>query len=342
MDAPAAGPARLAIVGAGQRGADTYGGFALAHPDVVRIVAVAERDARRRAAFAAAHRLPAQAAFADWPALPAGNADAGAPSPPPPARPQAAPAIAAPRAGRPVLLEKPIAPRPEDVEAIADAAARSAGDLTIAHPLRYTPFFGTIARLVADGAIGDLVEIDHLENVAWWHFAHSYVRGNWRNEALASPLLLAKACHDLDVIRWLANAPCTAVASFGSLRHFRSEDAPPGAPDRCLDGCPVADSCAYYAPRFYGAGVPGGWPASVVTSNADRDALMEALRTGPYGRCVYHSDNDVVDHQGTLLEFAGGVVATLTVSAFTAENTRTVKLMGTAGEMRGHMERGQI
>jgi predicted dehydrogenase len=145
------------------------------------------------------------------------------------------------------------------------------------------------------------------------------------------------------VIRWLASDRCVSVASVGRLNHFRVEEAPAGAPAFCLDGCPVADACPFYAPRFYRSQVAqGGWPVSVVTTTGDEQALLDALRSGPYGRCVYRSDNDVADHQSTLLEFANGVTATLTVSAFTAENARTLKLFGTEGEIRGHLEKGDI
>jgi predicted dehydrogenase len=340
------GPARLALLGAGQRGTEAYGAIVLARPDLARFVAVAEPNELRRERFAAAHGIGPRAAFARWEDL---LEQVGAPGAidgvvvATPDRVHVEPTVAALARDLDVLLEKPIAPSPAGVDAIARAAASSAGDLTVAHPLRYTEFFATIAALVSDGAIGRLVEIDHLENVSWWHFAHSFVRGNWRRSDLASPLILAKACHDLDVVRWLAAARCTSVASFGSLSHFRPEEAPPGAPDHCLDGCPVAETCPFYAPRFYLPLVPrGGWPVSVVSAEPGEAALLDALRTGPYGRCVYHADNDVADHQGTILEFANGVVATLTVTAFTAENTRSVKLMGTRGEIRGHMERGEI
>jgi predicted dehydrogenase len=341
--APATRPVRAALVGAGQRGVDVYGRFALDNPDLLRFVAVAEPDADRRAAFVDAHAIRPGADFGDWQALLVAELPIEAVIVATPDREHAGPAIAALRAGLAVLLEKPITPRHDELEAVAAAAATARGELTVAHPLRYTPFFETIARLVADGAIGELVEIDHLENVGFWHFAHSYVRGNWRRSDLASPLILAKACHDLDVIRWLAGAPCASVASFGSLSHFRPEQAPAGAPGRCLDGCPAAETCAFFAPRFYAATAGAGpWPVDVVLRDAGTDDLMDALRRGRYGRCVYRSDNDVVDHQATILEFANGVVASLTVSGLTAENTRTLKLMGTRGEIRGHMERGEL
>jgi predicted dehydrogenase len=188
------------------------------------------------------------------------------------------------------------------------------------------------------------VQIQHAENIGYWHFAHSYVRGNWRRVDDASAMLLAKACHDLDVLRWLAGAPCRSVASFGGLRHFRPENAPPGAPPRCTDGCPAAGECPFYAPRLYVERLAGhtGWPVSVVTPDPSPAARLAALREGPYGRCVYQCDNDAADHQAVIASFANGVVASLTVSGFTADNTRTLKLMGTRGELRGRLDTGEI
>ena len=308
----------------------------------MRVVAVAERDAERRARFASAHAIASDASVADWRGLVA-RSDLDAVVIATPDRQHVEPALAAVAQGHLVLLEKPIAPEIADVTRLAAEATRAPGEIVVAHPLRYTAFFGAIEELVRGGAIGRLVGIEHLENVSWWHFAHSYVRGNWRRSDLASPLILSKACHDLDVIRWLAADRCVSVASVGRRNHFRSEEAPAGAPAYCLDGCPVADACPFYAPRFYLPQVEqGGWPVSVVTPQAGETALLEALRTGPYGRCVYRCDNDVADHQATLLAFANGITATLTVSAFTAENARTLKLMGTEGELRGHMEKGDI
>ncbi len=309
----------------------------------MRVVAVAEPDPDRRDRAGTAHDIPAERRFAQWPELLATDLDLDAIVIATPDREHVEPAVAAVAAGHLVLLEKPIAPEASDVARLAATAAAGRGEIVVAHPLRYTPFFGTIEELVRDGAIGRLVGIEHLENVSSWHFAHSYVRGNWRRRDLASPLILSKACHDLDVIRWLAGARCLSVASVGRLNHFREEEAPAGAPAFCLDGCPVADACPFYAPRFY---LPhqaqGGWPVSVVTPASDEAGLLAALAAGPYGRCVYRCDNDVADHQSTLLEFANGITATLTVSAFTAENARTLKLFGTEGELRGHMEKGDI
>jgi predicted dehydrogenase len=262
-------------------------------------------------------------------------------------REHAAPAVAALERGYDVVLEKPIAPTEADVRAVAAAAERSAGSVTVAHVLRYTAFFTTLKRALDAGEIGELVTITHAERIGYWHFAHSFVRGNWRREDRSSPMILAKACHDLDLLRWLAGDRCTSVASFGGLRHFRPEAAPDGALQRCWDGerrCPAAPACPFDAVRLYVERTADvtGWPVSVITSDPSAEGRLEALAAGPYGRCVYASDNDVADHQVTALEFANGVRATLTVSGLTPDNTRTIVLGGTRGELSGRLDTGRI
>lgn len=337
-------PMRIGLVGAGQRGNDAYGAFALADPGLVRFVAVAEPDPKRRIHFAEAHGIDPSARFDDITTLLGAPIELDGLIIATPDRAHVGPASAALEAGYPVLLEKPIATTEAEIQRLKTAVVASNGNVTIAHPLRYTAFFTAVDELLRGGAIGRLIGIEHLENIGAWHFAHSYVRGNWRRADESSPMILAKACHDLDILRWLADADCASVASFGSLRHFRPDQAPNGAPARCLDGCPVEETCAFSAPRFYRAvWSDGGWPGTVLTGpTTDPAALESALRIGPYGRCVYRCDNDVADHQVTILQFANGVAASLMVSAFTAENTRTIKLMGTLGELRGHMDRGEI
>lgn len=339
-----ADPVRVAVIGAGNRGGGVYARWCARHPDAAAVVAVADPDTARREAVGTEHGVPPERRHADWRALVADLADVDAVVVATPDRAHVEPTEAALAAGTDVLLEKPIAPDGDGVARVRAAAAASDATVTVAHVLRYTPFFQTVRRLLDEGAIGALVGIDHTENIGYWHFAHSYVRGNWRRSDAASPMLLAKACHDLDLLRWLAGAPCTRVWSVGALHHFRREHAPDGAPEFCLDGCPVEDTCPFHAARFYVDALAGwdGWPVPVVTADPSAAGRLAALRTGPYGRCVYRCDNDAVDHQVVTLAFAGGVSATLTVTAFTEESTRTVRLFGTHGEISGHMDAGKI
>lgn len=343
-DAGAGGSLRVAVIGAGIRGAEIYGRTLEELGDAVRVVAVAEPDPDRRTRFARRFDLDAGAAFDDWrPLFDHGPAlDLAIVATPDAVHVE--PAVEALGRDLHVLLEKPIAPTPEGVRAVAAAAASSHGTASVAHVLRHTPFFRTLMRLLADGAIGRPIGIEHVENVGFWHFAHSYVRGAWRREALAAPMLLAKACHDLDLLRWMADAPCEGVRSTGELRWFREENAPAGAPLRCLDGCPVEATCPYFAPRIYLERFAGtrDWPRSALAPGGDDDGVLTALQDGPYGRCVYRCDNDVVDHQGTLLRFAGGLRASLVVTAFSAEVTRTVRVVGSHGEIAGHFGRGSL
>lgn len=337
---------RLGILGAGARGSDTYGRWALEHSDRATLAAVADPLPHRRERLADAGRVAIEHRYPDWRDL---IADASAIGVDAfvialPDRLHAEATLAAVETGLPILLEKPAATTPEDLETLAIAARDRKVRIWIGHVMRYQPFWLAIRRLVDSGAIGRLVTMRVEENIGFWHFAHSYVRGNWRNLATSSPMVLAKTCHDLDVIRWFAGEPPASVASAGSLTYFRPENAPEGAPGHCLDGCPAADSCPFYAPRYYVEALADrdGWPVALLGDDLSREGRLEALRRGPYGRCVFHSDNDVVDHQQTVVDFPGGLTATLSTSAFTGQNTRTVRLTGTAGEVAGNLRTGTL
>jgi predicted dehydrogenase len=247
------------------------------------------------------------------------------------------PALAAAAMGYHILLEKPIAPTEAETRAVIEAAEAAGVLLTVCHVLRYTPHTIALRRLLAEGAIGEVQSIEHLEPVGWWHAAHSFVRGNWRNEGLSSPMLLAKSCHDLDWLLAVAGRPCERIASFGSLSYFNRAHQPEGAADRCLE-CPgqIEQSCPYSAKRIYLGAVERGvtdWPLSVITHDPTREGVMAALADGPYGRCVYACDNDVVDHQVVSLEFAGGLTASFTMTAFTTMRGRNTRLFGSHGEI---------
>ena len=155
-------------------------------------------------------------------------------------------------------------------------------------------------------------------------------------------MLLQKSCHDMDIILWLMGRDCKRVQSFGSLRHFTADNAPQGAPERCLDGCPHADRCPYYAPRLYMDMTRTGWPVDVITTDLSEEGRRKALEVGPYGRCVYHCDNDVVDRQVVNLEFEDGAVATFTMTAFSADFSRQLKIFGTKGQIFADMGTGEI
>jgi predicted dehydrogenase len=327
----------LALVGAGLRG-QTYARHAVAGGRG-RVVAVAEPDPRRRAAAAAEFQIPPRQVYADWADLAAAGKLADAAVIATQDRMHRDPAVRLAGLGYHILLEKPMAPTEPEAAEIAAAAARAGVIFAVCHVLRYTPYTRMVKRLVAEGRIGQLVSVQHLEPVGWWHHAHSFVRGSWRREDVSGPMLLTKSCHDIDWLVHVVGAVPTRVSSFGSLTHFRAAERPPGAADRCLD-CPLETTCPYSAKRLYLDCLADSdrhfWPLGAVTSEFTEAAVLAALRTGPYGRCVYASDNDVVDHQVVNLEFPDGATGTFTMSAFTPMEHRQTRLMGTHGYLEGN------
>ena len=331
----------LAIVGAGTRGS-TYAGYAEQFPDRARVVAVADPRNEYRDALADRHGVPAAGRFPSWQALAERPRLADAVVIATPDREHAEPVAHFADLGYDILLEKPMAPTEAECDAVVEATQRTGVLLAVCHVLRYTPYTDAVKRLVTDGAVGQIIGIEHLEPVGWWHFAHSYVRGIWRRADESSFSLLAKCCHDLDWLRYIVDAPPLRISSVGALHHFLPENRPPGAADRCLD-CRVEASCPYSATRFYNACLADPrrhlWPLSVLTRDLTEAGVRAALRDGPYGRCVYACDNDVVDHQVVTVSFAGGATATLTMSAFTPGGHRRTRIMGTRGYLEGDGER---
>ena len=329
------------LLGAGGRGMNSYGPYALDYPNELRFAAVAEPNSGRREKFAGLQGINGANCFESWEPLLEKPRFADAAVICTQDRMHFKPAIAALEKGYHVLLEKPMSNDPDECIRMGEYAASHRRIFSICHELRYTSFFSTLKDLLEDGRIGRLISIQHNENVASWHQAHSFVRGNWRNSLESSPMILAKSCHDMDILLWLADADCTYISSFGSLTHFKEENAPEGAPLRCLDGCPAENGCPYYAPKVY-IGTDIDWLPSVLSNDTSTEGIIKALKEGPYGRCVYHCDNNVVDHQVVNMEFANEITASFTMCAFTKDCSRTIKLMGSKGEIRGHMEKNEI
>lgn len=325
---------RAVLVGAGSRGHGVFGRWALDHADDVVIVAVAEPDPGRRDRFGDAHAIPEQDRFADAAALAAARLDATAAIIASPDRCHAADAIQMLEAGYDVLLEKPLAVNVGELALLVRRARAAPGRLSVAHVLRYTPFFQAVHDVVSSGRLGDIVSVVHGETIAWWHMAHSYVRGNWAVAETSAPLILAKCCHDLDILTWNLPAPVTRVASSGGLHHFHPEHAPPGATPRCTDGCPVTD-CIFDARRIYLAPDTEPWLIEALTDDTDAEASRRALETGPYGRCVYHAGSNVVDHQVVAMERADGTTTTLRFSGHGDAGARTMRYDGTLATLRG-------
>lgn len=232
-----------------------------------------------------------------------------------------------------ILLEKPISTSAIKVKEIYNKAKDKDKVFMICHVLRYAPFYRKLKELIDSKAIGDIININHNENIGYYHFAHSFVRGNWRNEKLSSPLILQKSCHDMDILLYLIGKNPVSINSYGSLKYFRKENKPIGASDRCYN-CKLRETCVFSSMDFYNSANGIGWRSVVTNSNTDQ-GLLEDLIKGPYGRCVYSCDNDVCDHQSISIEFEDGISVVFNLSAFSNEIHRNIKIQGTNGEIIG-------
>ena len=334
----------MVIAGLGGRGHDIYGNYAMEHPDEVEIAAVADPRPERLELAQREWNIPAERCFATAEELFAQPQLADAAVIATQDRQHVVHAEAALKGGYHLLLEKPVAVDIEGCLEVLRLARRYQRHVVVCHVLRYTPFYNAIKRIIEDGRIGEVVTIQAMEQVGYWHQAHSYVRGNWRRADESSPMILAKCCHDMDILIWLTGKRARYVSSYGNNYLFRAEKAPAGAAQRCMD-CAVRAGCPYDAVRYYlesgRTSVRAGrvhWPINVLDPHPTPENIEQALRTGPYGRCVYHCDNDVVDHQVVNIELDGGTTINFTMSAFTERCYRTIKVMGTHGCVEGNMD----
>lgn len=231
-----------------------------------------------------------------------------------------------------ILMEKPISPSVNEVFNIAKKAETKDNVFMICHVLRYAPLYTKLKEVIDSGVIGKIININHNENIGYYHFAHSFVRGNWRNEEESSPLILQKSCHDMDILLYLLGVKPKSIASMGKLTYFVKENQPEGASDRCID-CKYQDDCIFSTKNFYREGYKGyGW-RNLVDPSLTEEGLIEALKNGPYGRCVWACDNDVCDHQATTIEFENDITAVFNLSAFSKYVHRNIKIQGTKGEI---------
>lgn len=325
-------------LGAGDRG-NIYGNYALAYPDQLDIVGVAEPMNIRNERYAAAHNIKDKYRFDTWEDVFERPKFADAIIITTPDVLHYGPCMKALEMGYDVLLEKPIAPTEKECKDILQLAQKTNRIVAVCHVLRYAPYFQKLHSLIQDGAIGKLVSLQHFEPIQHVHMSHSYVRGNWHDSKATTPIILAKSCHDLDIMRWLVDSPCEQVNAFGDLTWFKMENAPEGSTERCIDGCAVEKQCPYSAKRIYYD--KQTWLHHFdLPENPDLhpEAIMEYLRSSNYGRCVYRMENDQPDHYTMNLKFKNGVTASFNMEAFTSYHGRRTRVMGSMGDIVGDME----
>ncbi len=329
---------KVILIGAGSRGT-IYTDLMHKQGDKFEIVAVAEPIESRRNHIKELHGLPDEMCFEDYgPLLELGKiADLAVIATMD--REHLEPSLKAIELKYDLLLEKPIAPTDEECRIITDAANENGVRVVICTVLRYTPVFCTLKDIIDSGKIGKLISINHEECVGNVHQSHSFVRGNWGNSERSSVMLLQKSCHDMDILQWLIGKKCKSVQSFGGLTYFTRENAPEGAPDYCVEGCPHAEECPYNAIKLYFDDKKNSWFRTTCTreDNPTDEMVMKAISNTQYGKCVFKCDNDVVDHQVVNLLFEDDITVSFTMNAFN-KGGRFIHLMGTKGEVHAALE----
>ncbi|SCH03165.1 Gfo/Idh/MocA family protein [Romboutsia sp. 1001713B170207_170306_H8] len=331
---------KVAVVGAGVRGTYAYAPYIFENQEVCEIVAVAETKKGRRDLFSKKYNLKEENVFESAEELfekekiadaiiIATNDDRHFNL-----------AKLALEKGYHVLLEKPMANSLDGLVHIKELAEKYTDKVFMTcHVLRYTEFFKKLKEIIDSKELGALVSIQHNENIGYFHFAHSYVRGNWRNSSDTGPLMLTKSCHDLDILLYLTGSKCRKIASFGSLKHFNSDNFKLTMSESCYR-CSEEENCPYSCKKIYLENER--MMNNAVHINPTKENLDTILKKGPYGRCVYRCDNNVVDNMVSIIEFENDVTATFNLSAFTKECTRTIKLMFTHGEVGGNFKENEI
>jgi len=374
-------PITAIIIGAGYRGKDSFGKFAKENPDKLNIVGVAEPNNVKRKEMRDIYQIPKKYTFTTWEEILKEQKFADVAIITTRDNMHTKPTLKALELGYDILLEKPIAQTLDESVKIVKKAEELGRQLQICHEFRYTGFFSKIHEIVQSGKLGQIIKINMEENMSYWHFGHGYVRGIARNTEVAAPLILAKCCHDLDLMHWIIGDKPKKLSSFGSLIHFKPENAPPGATKRCLDGCPHKETCIFYAPILYIDYTPmlniareadsklaniGGWltikhkkltkfmskfiprlklaiefkdwPISAITEDFSVEGRWKAIKEGPYGRCVYFCDNNVVDNQVINIEFENGITGVFSVQGHAPIEGRYIRIDGTDGMLTGNFK----
>jgi len=329
------------LIGAGDRGTNAYGPYAINNPGTIKFISVVEINEEKRKNFQEIHGIPDDMAFDNWDDFFAKGKVSDAIFICTNENFHYEPAKRAMELGYNILLEKPITNEAVTCVEIGDMSDSYDKVFVLGYVLRYTPFFTEIKRVLDEGAIGEIKTIIHSENVGIAHYSHSYVRGMFGESKVAGPMILSKCCHDMDALNWLTDSKCVKLTSFSTDTYFKAENAPEGAPKRCTDGCPVSETCLFYAPKMYSA-PRSGFNVEMISVDKSIDGRMKALMEGRFGRCVYHCDNDVVDSQVINMLYENGVVVAFSTTAYADECYRFVRITGTKGELFGNLEENRF
>lgn len=333
MDLPLNKPVCILVLGGGDRGY-TYSCYSLKKPKEMIIAGVAEPVEVKRKKFINDFGLSKEKVFKNFEEALREDKFADAVLICTPDNSHFKAAKAALEKGYDILIEKPICNNKKDIINLVRLNKKYKKIIGVCHVLRYTKFFKKIKQIAESGALGEIITIELTEPVGFWHTAHSYVRGNWKDSNISGPMILTKSCHDMDILRWIADSKCKKISSFGRLKHFNHGNAPHGSTFRCTDGCKVERECPYSAKKIYLNMKTKGWPVSVITADLTYSGRLKAIKETDYGICVYRSNNNVVDNQVSILEFENGINASFVMAGFTHNiSERRIRVMGSKGEL---------
>jgi hypothetical protein len=338
IDNPLNRPITAITCGAGNRG-NVYGNYASNFPDQIKIIGVAEPIPVRNERYTEKHNIPEENRFKTWEDVFTRPKFADAIIITMPDHLHYLPCMKAMEMGYDVLLEKPMAQTAQECRDILDMTRETGRIVAVCHVLRYSPYFIKMKKLIQEGAIGELISIQHMEPIEHIHMSHSYVRGNWHNSKQTTPIILAKSCHDLDILRWMIGKNSQSIVAMGDVKWFRKENAPSGSVDRCMNGCAVESNCPYSALKIYTRNRNWTYVFDLPDEKEKQDAaILEYLRTTNYGRCVYRMENDQPDHYVSSILFDDNITVNFSMEAFTSYAGRRTRVMGSMGDMVGDME----
>ncbi len=330
-------PITAITCGAGNRG-NVYGNYAAQYPAQLDIVGVAEPIAIRNERYAKKHNIKDENRFVTWEDVFKRPKFADAIIITTPDNLHYGPCMKALEMGYHVLLEKPISPSEKECRDILAMTKKTGKIVAVCHVLRYAPYFIELRKIIQSGVLGKVVSVQHLEPIEHIHMSHSYVRGNWHNSKQTTPIILAKSCHDLDILRWMLDKKSKTIHALGDVSWFNSKNAPEGSTARCADGCKVESTCPYSALKIYYRERKRNYVFDLPEDKEKQAAyVLEQLKTTNYGRCVYKMENDQPDHYTTNILFEDDISCSFSMEAFTSYEGRRTRVMGSLGDIVGDM-----
>lgn len=249
--------------------------------------------------------------------------------------------------GYDMLIEKPIVPDKKELFDIKKLAEKKGAKVFVCHVLRYTPFYKTIKEILLSGEIGEIMTMEMNEHVCRQHYLASYDRGKWNSEEkCGSGFLLAKCCHDLDIMCWLNNLSSPSeVVSLGGRYEFVKERMPKDASEFCYE-CKYERTCRYSALREY---LEFNVMPFLVWDKLNKpldeittEEKKEFLKHDNYGRCAYIAGGNIVDRQNLIVKFANGSQGSFTLVGGTTKADRYIHIVGESGEIEGKIQEGLI